>query len=146
MTRISTQQTKETVEVLKNGPLPEIKLGAVGVVGPTPGAVDDSGQSFDNAIDRGQADIARLAPIAGDATTRGRTELPANAETRKIREFMVMNQGGKNVNDATGGGRVNLHEGKIISSKHYDIRSLQNQGLKLREVTDAPTDEPLALD
>jgi hypothetical protein len=130
-----SKKKDERVEVLGNGPIPDIKLGPAGVIGDTPGA-----EKFEEgAIQREHIDVVSVAPIIGDATAKHpERDLPAG---RSIRTFRVVNPGGKHVNDVTGGGRVFLHEGKEITNQHYDLRRLQQQGLRIKEIEDG--DEPV---
>lgn len=136
------QKKGEKVEVLSTGAIPEVNLSPPTVVGATPGAEDSAG-SFDNAVARETVNLTEVSPVVGDATTKGRKELPANAEVKPVRTFRVMNAGGKFVQDSSGSGRVHLHEGKEIANAHYDIRKLQQQGLRLQEITHLKSDEPV---
>ena len=45
--------------------------------------------------------------------------------------------------DSTGGFRTTLRRGKEITSAHYDLRALQRQGVRLREITDRDENAPL---
>ncbi len=45
--------------------------------------------------------------------------------------------------DSTGGFRTTLRRGKEITQTHYDIRALQRQGVRLREITDRDENAPL---
>jgi hypothetical protein len=132
----------ERVEVLSQAAIKDVNLGPTTVVGPTPGTMMSDGSSIDNGVPRESIDLVKVAPVIADATANAK-ELPTGAEVTKIRRFRVLNQNGKHVNDPSAGGRVFIHEGKEITTQHYDIRKLQQQGVRLKEITDVAEDEPI---
>lgn len=137
-------KSKETVEVLSTAPIKDRVLHAPVVIGATPGATNDLGD-FDNSISKEDAvQMATLAPVIADATTVGRQELPKDEAPPKPRIYRVMKD--KTLQDAHGSGRITMHEGKEISSAHHDIRKLQKQGLRLKDITDLDEDEAAPTD
>lgn len=130
------QQQGEQMQVLGNGAIPEVKLGPIAVAGATPGMED-----FQSGTDRALLDPTTVAPVVADATNRQprRTaDMVASADDaeeqpREEQFFVVL--ASKQVLDKTAQARTSLREGKVISDKHYDIRHLQAQGVKLKRAT-----------
>jgi hypothetical protein len=133
--RVQSKRAGEQVEVMGSGPIPDVKLGPVSVYGETPGAGE-----FDASIPREAADLQNVVPVIADATERSRARDEAlEATIPRPRIFRVTNPGGRHVNTGDSG-RVHLHEGKELSTSHYNIRALEKQGLNLVEVKDDARD------
>lgn len=131
------QKSTEQVQTLSTGPVPEVKLAPVTVVGQTPGA------DFDTDVhERDVVDVSDVAPVVADATRKNK---PRDGEEDAPKaEIFYRVMATKFV--LVDGARVQLKEGKEISSKHYNIRSLQKQGLKLKKFEQTESDEPLDLE
>jgi hypothetical protein len=57
------------------------------------------------------------------------------------RKYRVMET--RMILDTTSASRTKLQEGKEISDKHYTIRRLQQQGVKLKDITDLDPNAPV---
>jgi hypothetical protein len=113
------------VQTLSNGPIPKIETHHT------------TGEG-DGQIEKVMLDPRQVAPVVGDATAAGRQE---RAPAEPPRLFQVIES--KSVLDQVSGTRTMLRAGKEISTQHYDVRALQRQGVKLKEVTDLGEHEPL---
>lgn len=104
-------------------------------------------------VDRSTIDPMQVAPVVRDATEPpvlragfGLATSPimkgtSEAETPKVRVYRVEKDAA--IVDRTSGARTKLREGKEISESHYQIRDLQRQGVKLRDITDIDPTAPL---
>ena len=83
--------------------------------------------------ERGPEDIITEPTVKADATDRNPKTEP---ELRKVRKFEVTKGGPYSAPGvgASGGYRSMLREGKVIDEMNYDIKAVQAQGIKLREL------------
>lgn len=111
--QVPRQAGEEHVNVVSNGPIPSVDLPAV----------DDQSRSgvIGSALDRGPQ--------------RKPGEGPPPPRRFRVTKGGTIFQGGEM---GTGGYRTTLREGKEISALHYDIRALQQQGIRLEEIKDEP--------
>lgn len=104
-------------------------------------------------IDRNMVDPMQVAPIKRDAREaplvqpNGLGNKPVmqgtpDEDVPKVRLYRVEKTA--QVLDATSQSRTTLREGKEISASHYDIRALQRQGVKLRDITDLDPNAPIS--
>lgn len=113
-----------SVQVLSTAPPEKVEFQHTIGDGPTPATVDPY--------------VA--APIVASAI-REREDIPKPAPFKR---FQVAET--KHILDKTMGTRTKLHAGKEISAQHYDVRDLQRQGVKLREIpADTSDTEPLPM-
>ena len=144
---ITSQPTnpEEKIQVLSTAPNKEIDFsqGPAGVAA-TP-------------EERASMPLDTVAPIVRDATAvqppripgqaqpaqqaASGEDKPAPAPAPKDRLYRV--EVTKQFVDRTSGARTILREGKEISSRHYNIRDLQQQGMRLKDITDVPLDQAL---
>lgn len=104
-------------------------------------------------VDRNTVDPMQVAPIKRDAreapiiqpgvlgsapVMQGTSE----ENVPKVRMYRVEKEHA--IVDRTSGSRTKLREGKEISEAHYNIRDLQRQGAKLRDITDLDPNAPIA--
>jgi hypothetical protein len=134
----------EHVQVLDSNPIPrEVDLSP-----PNGRLVPELGAP----VDRASIDPMQVAPVVRSAldgpparTSSGvaipRSQGVSNEDVPPARMFRV--EAEKTIVDRTSGARTKLREGKEISSAHYDIRDLQRQGVKLRDITDLDPNAPL---
>ncbi len=136
------QKAGEQVQVLNANPtIPEVRLGPVQVAGGVPGVEDE----LQGSVERSLLDPSQVAPVVADATLRQPIRRPGvdtDETPREAKYFAVLED--RFITDATSGARTKLRAGKVISDQHYNIRALQQQGVKLKR-TEAPgtTDEPI---
>lgn len=133
----------EKIQVLNTNPFPkEVDLS------PKNGQLD---ASFD-PTDRRSVDPNVAAPIVRNALDAPPLRVglgvtnpvmvgSSEEEAPKVRVYRV--EAEKSIVDRTSGARTKLREGKEITSQHYDIRDLQRQGVKLRDITDVDPNAPL---
>lgn len=136
----------EKIEVMSTLPVKEVDFSP-------PGRKLDPNINPDAAFDRSAVDPNKTAPIVRDATQapvlrvgQGLATGPVlkgspEEDVKPARTYRVEKEMG--IVDRTSGGRTKLREGKEIQDKHYNIRDLQRQGVKLRDITDLDPNAPL---
>lgn len=134
----------EQVTVLSTGQIPEINLSPPG---------NRLNGNEGQPVDRSSVNPMQVAPIKADARDAP-LALPVgygmkpvmqgtpDEDVPKMRMFRVEKT--MQVLDPTSQSRTTLREGKEISSAHYNIRALQRQGVKLRDITDLDPNAPIA--
>lgn len=105
---------------------------------------DDSKESV-TTLDSGpiaDKEVPSVEEVAAKALGQPRSAVdgaPDDIEGPTVRRFVVMKGGVAQV----GGFRARLKEGKEIDTLNYNIRDLQRQGIRLREITGMDTSEPI---
>lgn len=150
------QRRTEQVTILAGGAPKEVDMS------PPRGRSLESVRDLSAPVDPDElrAEAVNTAPVVGDAT-RARPQLPPNLAHRGMQHasFAPMSDDGHSreppkpriyrveaerpIVDKTSQTRTKLREGKEISSQQYDIRDLQKQGVKLRDITDLDPNAPL---
>jgi len=140
---ITQPNPEEKIQVLSTAPIKEIDFsqGPAGVAA-TP-------------EERASMPLDTVAPIVRDATAIQPPRIPGQAQPArqvalgdekpapapKVRRYRV--EVTKQFVDRTSGSRTTLREGKEITDAHYNIRDLQQQGVRLKDITDVPLDQAL---
>jgi len=92
---------------------------------------------FAAALDTPPGDPLTAPLTCPDETSKD--DPPCERPRPKNRRFRVIKGG----NISTGGVRATLREGKELDERNYDIRNLVRQGIRLEEITDEDTADPL---
>lgn len=103
-------------------------------IGPTELAAMNAAPVVRNAL---EAPPLRAVHPGTQVVMKGADE----SEVPKQKVFRVEEDA--NILDSTGGFRTKLRRGKEITQAHYDIRALQRQGVRLKEITDRDENAPL---
>lgn len=151
----TNQQGKpdEQITVLAAGQIKEIDMSPPGhrLDG---NVVDRAAMSSEEVREfRAMIDPMQVAPIKRDAREAPIVQpgvlgsAPVMQGTReenvpKVRVYRVEKEHA--IVDRTSGSRTKLREGKEISEAHYNIRDLQRQGAKLRDITHLDPNAPIA--
>ena len=80
----------------------------------------------------GADELANVAPVKGNALDRNREEYEEHRPD-KPEVFAEVLETRVGVDDGVNG-RVTLRAGKVVSSKHYNLARLHQQGVKLRKM------------
>ena len=100
------------------------------------------GQSVQELLAQEPKKIALPGPatLVGDATRVHKAGLgPEDGEDPVVKKFEVI-KGGKFLCSTTKT-RTELKEGKVIDSRNYNLREVQQAGIKLKEVQESKVDE-----
>lgn len=132
------------VETLSNGPIPTVEFQHHGIGTPSQG---DTGMPSVIGTGEGQTpremvDVLTAAPVVGDATVQRGPE--RDEEVAKIpppKRYRILAT--KQILDQVSQTRTTLREGKEISEQQYSIRALQQQGVRLQDITDVDPHAPL---
>lgn len=136
MTRKSRDTANEHVQVLNPGGPREVRLAPRGFAHGLPPGVDD-----ESLVE--QPPMVDGAPIVADATARNKPIADKDVPP-PVRKFQIVKGGSALVKgSASGGYRATIREGKEIDTANFDIRDLQKQGIRVKEITETAKDLPL---